>query len=548
MLGNLILETTNAPGTSADCLLAGAATGRLPFSSAFVSGAICFYVLNDGTQSEWGIGTYTAGSPNKLTRTTVLKNSAGTTARLNFLGSTRCYNDIPAEKSLWVDQNNTVTIPGNLAVAQLSVSRTAANGAALVYLSDPSAAADAKIFDFISSTGSLGGRAVNDAYTAANNWLTVGRSGYTITAITLAGTAIALNGTTVTLAGTTINLNANVVANASISATDFWAGNAFRLNASGAYIYSNASVTQFVQDSGNWRWEYNRGSGAMSYIRGYDAANLFSIDPGGNTTSYGRHTADSIMSNSGAFYVAGNTAYYTARSPSTGTWSWVEGGTANMTLDTSGGLITRQSVISNFVKGNSAVQASPDGSFQLYESGINRVVAYTNNWTWMWQTNNGQLSYFIPGGTQYLYSVADYISYNWLAAQAGVGAYITTSDEATKTEISEASHGLTEILALKPITFRRWHQAKGRFHERVELGFGARQVRDVLPHAVVEMDAPAEWRAKVPEGGPVYGVQSEAIVAALVNSCKELMALNTALAARVAALEGHPPPPEGTVP
>jgi len=50
MLGNLILETTNAPGTAADCNLLGATSGRLPFSFWFTSGAQCFYCMSDGAQ------------------------------------------------------------------------------------------------------------------------------------------------------------------------------------------------------------------------------------------------------------------------------------------------------------------------------------------------------------------------------------------------------------------------------------------------------------------------------------------------------------------
>lgn len=534
MLGNLILETTNAPGTSADCLLAGPATGRLPFSSAFTSGAICFYVLNDGVQSEWGIGTYTSGSPNKLTRTTVLKNSAGTTARLNFLGSTRCYNDIPAEKSLWVDQNNTVTIPGNLAVNRLSVTQTAANGGAIAYLSDPSAAADAKIFDFLSAGGGLFGRAVNDTYAAANNWLTVARSGYVITAITLAGTAINLSGTTLTLAGTTINLNANVVANAaitvagSLTATDVYAnGGALRLSASGAYIYSNASVTQFLQDGGAWRWEYARSSGGMAYIRGYDNLSLFYIDPAGNVGAPGSLTANAIMSNSGTFYVGGNTAYYTARNTN-GSWNWVENNTANMTLDGSGNLTLR-----SWLTANGSVCVNADQSFKLYDSG-HRNIQFQNQWVIQWDGGNGDLNWLTPQGAFQALRTSDRWIINWgfsnglFAPYAGT-AYQVVSDERLKTNIEPSPHGLDTVLGLRPIRFqRRGH--KGEMSDRVEHGFSAQQVRSLIPEAVTPIDQKPD---------AILTMSTDAITAALVNSCKELAALNATLAARVSALEAR---------
>jgi hypothetical protein len=194
MLGNLILETCNAPGTAADCNLLGATSGRLPFSFWFTSGTQCFYCMSDGSQMEWGIGTFTAGSPNKLNRTIVLKNSANSTARLNFLGTTNVYNETPAERELWVDNNGNVSVPGSMVAGGFNAYKA---GGAVMTLTDPSAAVNAKYWDFLSQAGNFVGRAVNDVYNAATNWLTVTRSGTTVTGITLAATNLALNGATV---------------------------------------------------------------------------------------------------------------------------------------------------------------------------------------------------------------------------------------------------------------------------------------------------------------------------------------------------------------
>jgi len=210
MLGNLILETCNAPGTAADCLLLGPTAGRLSFGFWFSSGSQCFYVLADGSQSEWGIGTYTAGSPNKLTRTTVLKNSAGSTARLNFLGTTRIYNETPSEKSLWVDTAGNVTINGSLAIQALNIVR---NAPAILSLQDTSSGSDAKIWDFASIAGTLYGRAINDLYNASTAWLTVNRSGYTTTGITLAATNITLTGAATVNGALTVTSNLSVTGN-----------------------------------------------------------------------------------------------------------------------------------------------------------------------------------------------------------------------------------------------------------------------------------------------------------------------------------------------
>ncbi|EHM01430.1 hypothetical protein HMPREF9946_02169 [Acetobacteraceae bacterium AT-5844] len=98
MLSNLVEETTNSPGSNLTIDLLGAPQNRRGFVTAFGDAATCYYALSDGVQTEWGIGTVHAGSPNKLDRTTVIGNTAGTTARLTFNGACRVYNEVPAER------------------------------------------------------------------------------------------------------------------------------------------------------------------------------------------------------------------------------------------------------------------------------------------------------------------------------------------------------------------------------------------------------------------------------------------------------------------
>jgi hypothetical protein len=116
MLRNFVFETASAPGSAVDVALGGAPAGRVPFAAVYADASLCYYFLNDGTQAEWGVGTFHVGSPNRLSRTTVIGNTAGTTARLNFAGLTRVYNDIPAERSLWADQNSITQFPGDAAL------------------------------------------------------------------------------------------------------------------------------------------------------------------------------------------------------------------------------------------------------------------------------------------------------------------------------------------------------------------------------------------------------------------------------------------------
>lgn len=106
MFADLVEETANSPGTSATVNLGGAVSGRRTFLAAFGPGATVGYHLASGAMWEIGVGVINAGTPNTLTRTTVERNSAGTTARLNFTGSVRVYNGMQADRVLWASSGN----------------------------------------------------------------------------------------------------------------------------------------------------------------------------------------------------------------------------------------------------------------------------------------------------------------------------------------------------------------------------------------------------------------------------------------------------------
>ncbi|MCH4024078.1 MAG: hypothetical protein LKH33_06865 [Acetobacter sp.] len=109
-LADYVLETATNPGTGS-FTLNGAETGRRPFSAAFKTGDSVFYFASDGTQAEWGIGTFTSGSPNMLARSTVAGNTAGTKSALNFTGKTEVYNEIPAIYMLLREADLSVLVP-----------------------------------------------------------------------------------------------------------------------------------------------------------------------------------------------------------------------------------------------------------------------------------------------------------------------------------------------------------------------------------------------------------------------------------------------------
>ena len=138
MLANFVQETANAPGTTATINLGGAAAGRLPFVPTFASGSTVFYGMDDGTQAEMGIGTVTSGSPNTLARNTVLWNTAGTTARMNFLGTVRVYCAVPSERSVYT--NGAGDLQGVTAAKLRDAAGATTTGAAVLTAADAAAA------------------------------------------------------------------------------------------------------------------------------------------------------------------------------------------------------------------------------------------------------------------------------------------------------------------------------------------------------------------------------------------------------------------------
>ena len=113
-----VRETCSSPGVGTVTLL-GAVTGYVTFS-VIGNGNSTYYCIADQSGNNWevGIGTYTS-SGTTLSRDTVLSNSAGTTAKINFSSGTQdVFVTYPAEVSTYSGAGqsiflNTVTISSN---------------------------------------------------------------------------------------------------------------------------------------------------------------------------------------------------------------------------------------------------------------------------------------------------------------------------------------------------------------------------------------------------------------------------------------------------
>lgn len=88
-----VQETTATTGTGTYAL-AGAVAGYQAFSAACANNDTCYYTINDGTQWEVGLGTWTTG--NNLARTTILASSNSNAAVSWSAGSKNITLDVPA--------------------------------------------------------------------------------------------------------------------------------------------------------------------------------------------------------------------------------------------------------------------------------------------------------------------------------------------------------------------------------------------------------------------------------------------------------------------
>lgn len=108
-LKNRVFETTVSNGTGA-YLLGGVVNASCrPFADVG-NGGVIPYVVEQGTKSEWGVGTYSSGA-NTLTRTTVLGNYLGTTAAINWTSGTKnIYSPTLVELFNWLTFSNTFNV------------------------------------------------------------------------------------------------------------------------------------------------------------------------------------------------------------------------------------------------------------------------------------------------------------------------------------------------------------------------------------------------------------------------------------------------------
>ena len=108
VINDRVKETSTTTGTGT-LDLAGVVTGFVTFVAGIGNSNTTYYAIHEqGTANfEIGIGTVTDATPDTLARTTVLNNSLGTTAKINFSGTLDVFCTMPASKSVYLDATGT---------------------------------------------------------------------------------------------------------------------------------------------------------------------------------------------------------------------------------------------------------------------------------------------------------------------------------------------------------------------------------------------------------------------------------------------------------
>lgn len=89
-----VQETTTTTGTGT-ISLAGASSGYQSFIAGVGNANTCYYAIQSGSAWEVGVGTVTSGSPNTLSRDTILASSNSGSA-ITLAGTSNVWCDVPA--------------------------------------------------------------------------------------------------------------------------------------------------------------------------------------------------------------------------------------------------------------------------------------------------------------------------------------------------------------------------------------------------------------------------------------------------------------------
>ena len=106
VINDRVKETSTTTGTGT-LNLAGASSGFVTFVAGIGNSNTTYYAIHEQGTNNWevGIGTVTDAATDTLARTTVLNNSVGSTAKINFSGTLDVFCTMPASKTVYLDSS-----------------------------------------------------------------------------------------------------------------------------------------------------------------------------------------------------------------------------------------------------------------------------------------------------------------------------------------------------------------------------------------------------------------------------------------------------------
>jgi hypothetical protein len=182
-----VKQSTTTTGTGT-ITLSSTPSGYQSFSSVFSNGDTVYYVIENGSMYEIGVGTYSAGT---LSRDTVLKSSSGTSL-ITLSGRSTVFVAVPADKTIYINDTNKASIGlGNLSNVSLT---SPASGDIVTYNGSTwsngnftEQIQDAVAASFVAGTG------IDISYNDGLNTISVSSSGLLQAALNGLGTAALSN-------------------------------------------------------------------------------------------------------------------------------------------------------------------------------------------------------------------------------------------------------------------------------------------------------------------------------------------------------------------
>ena len=118
IISDRVKETTTTSGTGT-ISLGGAVGGFVSFHSAISEGNKTYYVIENDTRWEIGIGTYSSGS---LSRDTVLSSSIGG-GKISLSGVSFVFVALPSSKTMFKDENGSFNLDADISTDNITVEK-----------------------------------------------------------------------------------------------------------------------------------------------------------------------------------------------------------------------------------------------------------------------------------------------------------------------------------------------------------------------------------------------------------------------------------------